>query len=447
MEIFTEYIRKTQHKIALRPEEITSLIQRYTKDEVPDYQMSAWLMAAYINGLTNDETFALASAIRNSGKSLDWNEIGLGVPFNEIADKHSTGGVGDKVSLVLVPLAIHFGLKTPMMSGRSLGHTGGTVDKLQSIPGFNLFLDEKEMLRILQSLGACMICQTEDLCPADKRIYALRDVTSTVDNVPLITASIVSKKWAEGVGSIVYDVKFGCGAFMDTLERARELAASLVQVSKKVGMNAAAMITRMEEPLGAMIGNSLEVEESCWILSNQYPDEKSRQLCEPLAKLCCQLSAKMACLAGTRKDWKAATQEALDFLNSGEAYKLFDSLCREQNAPENWRSQLEVAPVKQNYCAKQDGFLHSINSREIGLAGVEIKVGRKQKEDVIDHAVGFRMLVGRGQKVSKGDPLVELHLRSADQAKLIEKRLDAAFEISNEESLAKMDLLEETLDL
>ncbi|NCN28534.1 thymidine phosphorylase [bacterium] len=444
--LFTEIIRKTQHKEVLSKEEITWFTNSYASNKIPDYQMSAWLMAAYINGISKTETLNLTTAIRNSGRTLDWTDKAWFQSPELVADKHSTGGVGDKVSLILVPLALHFGLRVPMMSGRSLGHTGGTVDKLESIPGFSLFLNEAQLNESMGQFGAAMICQTEDLCPADKKLYALRDVTSTIDCVELITASIVSKKWAEGVGTIVYDVKFGSAAFMDTLERARTLAASLVEVSKQAGMRASAMITRMAEPLGSMVGNRSEVKESLWILKNEYPSTEEKNIAHPLAHLCCQMAAKMALLAGTRNDYKAATKEAIEYLESGKGYEVFLDLSIRQGARQNWEKDFTLHPAAWILSAKEDGWIKQIDSKKLGLSGLELGMGRATKDDIIDPKAAFQIHTKIGNSVKKGDKILTFFGEEERLNASIIAQLEGLVEISKEKVLEKEELLVETLD-
>ena len=429
MKPVSEIIRKKREGLELLPDELEFLVHGFADGSIPDYQISAWLMASFLCGMSKEETLTLTTLMRNSGKTMDWRSMSSNFGNAKFADKHSTGGVGDKVSLILAPLAVCFGLKVPMMSGRGLGHTGGTVDKLESIPGFTMYPSEDMMVKNLDEVGCIMMAQSDDLCPADKKLYSLRDVTATVESIPLITASIVSKKWAEGIDAIVYDVKCGSGAFMADRDHARRLAESLVNVSALAGMESSAMITRMEEPLGSMIGNSMEVKESLWILANEYPSELHKKVCAPLMHLCCDLTVEMALLSGARSDRDAAKAEALQFLNDKKALAIFNTMAVAQGANANFVEQLSKAEHVTDVCADFDGYLQAIDSRQLGIIGLDIGAGRKQTDDKIDHAVGFEVLCTSGSEVSKGDVLFKLHARNADQAKSIANAAKACFNI------------------
>ncbi len=431
MKIATDILRKKRDGKALDAEELAFMVEGFSRGEIPDYQTSAWLMATFLQGMTVEETVNLTRLMKNSGESLEWR--GLSPEFKNafFADKHSTGGVGDKVSLVLAPLAALLDLKVPMMSGRGLGHTGGTVDKLESIPGFSMYLDKPRLIQGLCEVGTIMMAQSPSLCPADRKLYALRDVTSTIESIPLITASIVSKKWAAGVESIVYDVKCGRGAFMKSVKDARGLAESLVRTSKGAGMKALACITRMDEPLGPRIGNALEVEECWWILAQDYPSKELRAIATPLERLCCELSAEMAVLAGSRSNFAQALEECFENLRNGRALKKFEELLQFQGAEDNWREQLPRISPSAVLLAPRAGYLASIDSLNFGRAGIHLKVGRQKAEDAVDPATGFEIQVSVGDRLEKGQPLVKIFARN-DVEKDLKEEILAAFSITDE---------------
>jgi len=420
--IVSELIRKKRDGLELTNDEIHFLVSGFATSSIPDYQISAWLMASFFRGMTVEETFQLTVEMKNSGRSLDWRSLSTNFQDEKFADKHSTGGVGDKVSLILAPVAACLGLKVPMMSGQGLGHTGGTVDKLQSIPGFNMYPTEEQMIRGLDEVGLCMMAQAKDLCPADRKLYSLRDVTSTVESLPLITASILSKKWAEGVDAIVFDVKMGNAAFMQKFSDAQLLARSLVETAKRAGLKALSVITRMDEPLGMMIGNALEVKESLEILRGHQNS--------PLKTLSLKLAAEMAVLAGTRKDIDSAMQDAEASIRNGQALEKFFLMAKTQNAVEGWEEKLAEAPLRIPLLSPHTGYIKNIGSRALGIAGLKIGVGRRRAEDSVDPAVGFEMSVIPGQKIDKDEPLLWMHLRSKEQFAELAPELLSCFEYS-----------------
>ncbi len=402
--IVSEIIRKKREGLELSQEEIEWMVTGAANESIPDYQLSAWLMSVFFKSMTDKETLFLTQAMKNSGESYNWKKLNPKLRHSALVDKHSTGGVGDKVSLVIVPLAIELGIKVPMMSGRGLGHTGGTVDKLLSIPGFKMNLSPQKAARLLEEVGACMLSQTNKLCPADKKLYHLRDVTATVESYPLITASIVSKKWAEGCEAIVFDVKYGEGAFMENKEKAETLAQWLIKESKLAGLKAKGLLTRMEEPLGTCIGNALEVEESVWILKNEFPSPLHKKLAQDLQKLCCQTAAQMALLGGTRRDFEKTVQECESILASGRAFAHFDKLIRAQGGQTQWLKKLPRAK-RIELKSKHNGYVTDIQARNLGLLGLEMEIGRKKMDDKITPSSGIEVLVGVGTKVKKGDVL------------------------------------------
>lgn len=420
----SRFIEHKRDKKAHSRDEIQAFVDAVVKLEIESYQISAWLMAALLNGLDPAETSALTVAMSRSGKSLDWPNVDKRFADTHLVDKHSTGGVGDKVSLVLAPLAAAMGMTVPMMSGRGLAQTGGTVDKLLSIDGFDMDISVEQMSRQLLEIGTCMIRQTSEFCPADKTLYALRDVTGTVPSVSLITASILSKKVAEGVDSLVIDLKTGRAAFMSTIENARALAKSLVRVGRECGVKTHAVLTAMDAPLGTRTGNSLEVLESLEILEQSYPTLVHKRVSAPLEKLCVELCAEMAVVSGLSKNHNEAETLAWQKLKSGEALDKFHKLCSAQGAKPGWQKRLPTAKKILELKSPQDGIVSTIDALKIGWLGVEIGVGRKRSEDHVDPSTGFEFLVGTGERVKKGDLLCRLHL-SDDNPEISAKVIEA----------------------
>ncbi|MBS1982957.1 MAG: thymidine phosphorylase [Bdellovibrionales bacterium] len=421
--LVSELLRKKREGLELGDEEISFLVRGFSDGSIPDYQVSAWLMASYLKGLSRHETLFLTKSVKESGKSFRWRDLSANFKNAVFADKHSSGGVGDKVSLVLAPVAACLGLKVPMMSGRGLGHTGGTVDKLESIPGFTMQPTEKQLIEWLDRTGVCMTAQTKELCPADQKLYHLRDVTATIESVPLITASIVSKKWAEGVDAVVYDVKCGEAAFMANLDQARTLGRSLVNATSGAGIKALACITRMEEPLGAMIGNALEVEECLWMMRDEYPSENIRRLVAPLLDLSLRLAAEMAVLGGTRANIDQALTDARAAIRSGKALRVFEEIARNQGARDGWQTQLPRASERVAVPSPRAGTITHIYSRQLGMDGIRLGAGRATAESKIDPAVGIEMNVRPGDTVQKGDALLYLHLRPGQSLRMDVERI------------------------
>ncbi len=398
-----EFIRVKRDRRAHAPEDLREFVAAYHRREIPDYQVSAWLMAAYLNGLDDAETQALTLALLHSGRTFDWS--GLGRPS---ADKHSTGGVGDKISLILAPLVAACGVMVPMVSGRGLGHTGGTLDKLESIPGFRTFLEPDAMRAQLDRIGVVMVGQGPDLAPADGLVYALRDVTATVEREYFIVPSIVSKKVAEGADALVYDVKCGGGAFMTTRAEAVHLAWRLIGVTRSLGRKAAARVTDMSQPLGEAVGNALEVEETIAVLKGGGPAE--------VRALTLDLAALMLRLSGAADTAQAAAQVARA-LDSGAAWERFVALVRAQGgdpASVERAGGLPRAPVTATVCAERAGVLQAVDCFGLGTLSVAIGGGRRAKEDEVDPRVGMRVRRRIGDRVAAGEPLAELHLARED---------------------------------
>jgi pyrimidine-nucleoside phosphorylase len=387
---------------ALSREEIAAFVRGVTDGSWPDYQISALLMAIVLRGMTADETTWLTEAMVESGGRVDLS--GLPGPF---VDKHSTGGVGDKTSLVLAPLVAACGGMVPMMSGRALGHTGGTLDKLEAIPGLTTAIDPDGFRRQLESIGCVIAGQTETIAPADRRMYALRDVTGTVPSIPLIVASILSKKIAEGIDGLVLDVKVGRGAFMKTEEQAGELARALVGTGKRAGLRTEALITSMEAPLGRAVGNALEVAEAIEILKGRGPRE--------LRALCIELAARMIAIARLDPDVERARTRAIEALGSGRALEKFRRMIVAQGGDPRVVDDgglLPAAPQTARVPAPRDGVVTGLHAELVGRATVALGAGRTRVDETVDHAVGVMVLAAPGTPVAAGDPVLELHYRA-----------------------------------
>ncbi len=401
-----ETIRAKRNGETLTAEKIARFVEGFTKGEISEGQVAAFAMAVWFNGMARDETVALTLAMRDSGDVLDWSDIG-----RPIADKHSTGGVGDNVSLMLAPIVASLGLAVPMISGRGLGHTGGTLDKLESIAGYNIMPDEALFRKTVREAGCAIIGQTGDLAPADKRLYAIRDVTATVDSVPLITASILSKKLAAGLETLVLDVKVGSGAFMTDLEEARTLARSLVEVANGAGVKTSALITDMNEPLADCAGNALEVIHALDFLKGCKRGSRSEAVTLALA-------AEMLLSAGVVSSPDEGLVKAQEAITSGRALETFGrmiaSLGGAADFVERPWAHMPKAEVELVVEAPRAGVLTSCAAREIGMAVIGLGGGRIVPSDTVDHSVGFTDFLPLGTKVGKGDLIARIHAR--DQA-------------------------------
>lgn len=408
-----EIIKQKRNGQALSQESIENFIGGYAKGTIPDYQMSALLMAIFFRGMTTEETLHLTKAMLHSGEIVDFSSV----PLFKV-DKHSTGGVGDKTSLILGPIVAAAGLPVPMISGRGLGHTGGTLDKLESIPGFNTQKSLPEFIELVRKHLICFIGQTKEICPADKKIYALRDVTATVESLPLICASIMSKKLAEGIDGLVLDVKYGSGAFMKTPEKAQELAENLMNIAKGYGKKVAALLTNMDQPLGRYAGNSLEVEECVAIMKNEkFIGPQGYDLYEDTRELSLQLSAYMLFLAGKCPTIEACYELATEMLVSGKAYNKFLELCEIHNGN---LASLPRPKFAVDIMADKSGFIEAFSTEAIGVTGILIKAGRAQTTDVIKPTAGVEFHVKVGDKISTGDKLFTLH---GDEEELLHSAL------------------------
>ena len=409
--IATEIIAKKRDGLALTSEEIRFFVEGVTTGSVPDYQVSAWLMAVFLRGMNAHETLALTLAMRESGERIDASELSDGNSGLAL-DKHSTGGVGDKTTLVVVPILAAAGVPMLKMSGRGLGYSGGTIDKLESISGFRTDLSLEEAKAQVRRIGAALIGQSHTLAPADKALYALRDVTATVESVPLIASSIMSKKLASGGQRIVLDVKVGSGAFMKTREQARILARELVRIGNNAGVPTSAVLTGMEEPLGRTVGNALEVREAIQTLQNA-PDAEPR-----FRDLCLQLAAHGLTATGKAAALTEGIQQAEELLMSGQAAEKFAEIVRAQGGPatcEAILAPLPVSPIQRAVNSDVDGYVVRLGAEVIGRLSVAMGAGRQIKTDAIDPAVGIVLHAKTGSAVSKGTPLATLHTRVEDE--------------------------------
>ncbi len=404
----------------LTAQEVRRFLAAFLDGSLADYQMAAFLMATFFRGLDDEETVALTEAMLHSGSVIDL----ASVPGVKV-DKHSTGGVGDKVSICLAPIVAACGVPVPMVSGRGLGHTGGTLDKLEAIPGFRTDLSVPDFARIVGSVGACMIGQTKDIAPADKRIYAMRDVTATVECIPLIVASILSKKLAEGIDGLVLDVKVGRGAFMKTEESAKALAEALVRVGTRAGKRVVAVLTDMSAPLGLTVGNAIETREALEVLAGKGPAD--------LVDCTLILAAEMLVLGKKAKDVSEGRALAEKAIASGDAARTMEKMIEAQHGDPKVvgdPSRLTLAPKVVEVTADRAGFVAAIDALGIGLAGVAMGAGRTRADQAVDHAVGIELVHTVGSKVAAGDVLARLYVR--DEAEAIAERVRAAYRVSDE---------------
>jgi pyrimidine-nucleoside phosphorylase len=399
-----ELIERKRDGGELTPEELTELVLGHAREEIPDYQLAAFCMAVYFRGMTTAETYAMTDAMVKSGATLDLH----GALGRRVVDKHSTGGVGDKTSLLVGPVVAACGVPFGKMSGRGLGHTGGTLDKLESIPGFRVELSKEEFVAQVKEVGLAIVGQSPDLVPADKRLYALRDVTGTVDSIPLIAASIMSKKIAAGADAIVLDVKVGRGAFMKSIEDARKLAEAMAQLGQRAGRRVVALLTDMDQPLGWAIGNALEVEEARQTLAGaDAPTD--------LFSLTIQAAGRLVALSDLGVDEQEGMRRAEQAIDDGSALAAFDRWIAAQGGDPS-PDALPRAPIVREVTAEADGYVTDVSAIDLGRAALELGAGRRAKDDPIDHAVGIRCWAKRGDDVAAGRPLAELHVRDEEAA-------------------------------
>ena len=412
-----EILAAKRDGLTLAEAEIRRLISSFTDGALADYQMAAFLMAVFFRGLDDAETVALTEAMLHSGSVLE-----LGAVQGTKVDKHSTGGVGDKVSICLAPLVAACGVPVPMVSGRGLGHTGGTLDKLEAIPGFRTDMSTADFARIVGEIGTCMIGQTKDIAPADKRIYALRDVTATVESIPLIVASILSKKLAEGIDGLVLDVKVGRGAFMKDEKRARDLADKLVRVGTRAGKKVVAVLTRMDAPLGRAVGNANETREALEVLLGRGPAD--------LVECTLVLGAEMLVLGGKAKDTTEATTKLREAIASGAAVRVMEKMVEAQGGDAKVvadPSRLAMAPEVVAVKAERAGFVTDIDALAIGLTGVAMGAGRTRADQKVDPAVGIEIDAKPGDAVKEGQVVARIFVRTRSAADALVERVATAF--------------------
>jgi pyrimidine-nucleoside phosphorylase len=416
----SELILKKRDGFALVDAEIAFLIKGYTAGRIPDYQMAAFCMAVFHRGMAADETLSLTKAMQRSGSVLDFSSLpGLKL------DKHSTGGVGDKTSLIIAPLVAATGAYVPMISGRGLGFTGGTLDKLEAIPGFNVQLPLPRFRAVLEQVGCAMIGQTDEIAPADRKLYALRDVTATVESIPLICASIMSKKLAEGLDGLVLDVKTGAGAFMPTLEQASDLAQGLVDIGNGLGTRTVALITDMNQPLGNAVGNALEVEEVLQTLKGSGPRD--------VALLCEKLGSRMLSLTGDPKEARQARTRVTEALSSGRALEKFAQMVEAQGGDPrviDTPALLPEAALQTVIESPSEGFVTSVNARTVGRVSMALGAGRETVDSTIDPGVGILLNKKIGDRVGKGEPLCRVFYNQVAKFEPIRQRLLEAFVIA-----------------
>lgn len=417
-----DIIEKKRDKKELSKEEIEFFVNGYTKGEITDYQASALVMAIYINGMTNEETTNLTLSMAHSGEILDLSKLG-----KTIVDKHSTGGVGDKVSLILLPLVASFGVPVAKMSGRGLGFTGGTVDKLESIPGYKTDIDINKFVQNVENIGISMISQTLNLAPADKKLYSLRDSIACVESIPLIASSIMSKKIASGADKIVLDVTVGSGAFMKDLKSAEKLAKEMIEIGNLAKRETVAVITNMDEPLGRSVGNSLEVKEAIEALRGN--------ILEDVKQVVLALGSYMLKLSGVEEDLETAKKMLEENLNNGKAYKKFLELVKNQGGDITYIEDidnLEETKYIEPVYSEKTGYIYNINAKEIGKLACYLGAGRVTKEDKIDKSVGIELLKKVGDKVSKDEVIAYLHINKPEQLEIAKEKIKEIIKIRKE---------------
>lgn len=427
-----EIIEKKREKKELTKEEIEYFINGYVKEEIADYQIAALVMAIFLNGMTKQETTNLTIAMANSGEILDLSKLN-----KIIVDKHSTGGVGDKVSICLLPLVASIGVPVAKMSGRGLGFTGGTVDKMQSIPGYKTDIDINSFIQNVENIGISMISQTMNLAPADKKLYALRDSISCVESIPLIASSIMSKKIASGAEKIVLDVTVGKGAFMKNKEQAEELAKEMIEIGKLANKETICVLTNMDEPLGYTIGNNLEVIEAIEFLKGKMPED--------LKKVVLELGSYMIKLAGLGDNLEENKIKMLDNIKNGKALKKFEEMVKNQGGDTEYlenTSKFPRAKYIEAIKAKQSGYIQEINAEEVGKVACNLGAGRIRKEDKIDNTVGVKLCKKVSYKVEVGEELAYIYANNIEKLQTAKKELEKIIKISNNKIEEKPTILE-----
>lgn len=420
-----EIIRKTRNHEQLSAEEINFFIKKMTSGEIADIQAASWSMAIFMNGLSREETLALTLAMRDSGEKLEWKEL----TDKPIVDKHSTGGVGDKVSLMLAPMLAACGAYVPMIAGRGLGHTGGTLDKLDSLKGYKTNVDITTFKKAVKEAGCAIIGQTADLAPADKKLYAIRDVCATVESIPLITASILSKKLAAGLQYLVMDIKCGNGAFMENMQRASELAYSIVEVANGAGTKTSALLTDMNSVLGKAVGNALELTEAIEYLQGKKADER-------LDTVTMALSKELLINSGIAKDELEAEVKLRQSISTGAAYehfcKMAEMLGADRDILDNYEQKKPQAPHVEAIYPETSGYVESIDTREVGLGVIMLGGGRTRPEQQINYTTGFTDFCQIGDKVNPKTPLCYIHAEDKEAIALVSEVVRKAIKISDE---------------
>lgn len=416
-----ELIRRKREGLKLTSAEIKTMIQDYTQGHIPDYQMAAFMMSVFFRGLDKEETVALTQAMVESGEQIDWSAVpGIKV------DKHSTGGVADTTTLVLAPLVAAAGIPVVKMAGRGLGHTGGTIDKLESIPGFRVQLSYEEMFRQVKEIGLAITSQTGNLVPADGKLYSLRDVTATVESIPLIASSVMSKKIAAGADAIVLDVKVGNGAFMPDLSSAKDLAQTMVDIGRGIGRKTVAVITNMDEPLGMMVGNALEVKEAISVLAGNGSKE--------LKEVCFTLGSQMLLLAGVVKSAEEGYERLELLLTTGRGLTKLKEFIAAQGGDPAVVERPELLPQAKHQItitALSDGYIYNIETRMVGEAAMLLGAGRVTKTSPIDLAVGIELKKRKGDYLTKGEPLAIFHVNEKDNFEKAKEQFINAYTLSN----------------
>ena len=416
-----DIIRKKRDGNELSKDEISFLIQGYVKDEIPDYQIAALLMSIYLQGLTTKETVFLTEELITSGKVIDLSSI----PGKKI-DKHSTGGVGDKVSLVLAPLVASLGVNVPMISGRSLGHTGGTLDKLESIHGFQTNLSADKFIKNIQEVGVCIIGQTEEVTPADKKLYSLRDATSTIESIPLIASSIMSKKIASGLDGLVLDVKTGNGSFLKDFKQSMSLAKQMIEIGKGMQKDVVALITDMNQPLGKMVGNATEVVECIETLKGEGPND--------LIEITVTIGTHMLKLAKICDNLDTGKEMLHKALKNGKAYEKFIKMVMQQGGDEGYLSDMKNKAISKNIkevLAVNNGYVSTIDTYKMGTAARILGAGRNKINDKIDHSTGYEVLAKLGDRIEHKQPLVKIFYNDKSRCNQAKRLIKDAYEISN----------------
>jgi pyrimidine-nucleoside phosphorylase len=427
-----EIITRKRDGKQLSDSEIEFMINGFVTNRIPKYQMSAFLMAIFFNGMNFHELNHLTNVFLNSGKRIDLSHL-----KNKKIDKHSTGGVGDKVSIILAPLVAAAGVYVPMISGRGLGHTGGTLDKLQSIPGFKTNYSIKEFTDQMSKIGVCLAGQTDELVPADKKIYALRDVTATVPSIPLITASIMSKKLAEGIDGLVLDIKVGKGAFLTEISAAKRLAYTLIEVGEKNGVETVAYLTDMSNPLGNTVGNWIEILECIDCLQGKVSG--------PLKDVTLQLAGAMLFLAQKAESIQAGVEQCKILLENGTAWQKFLDIVSVQGGDIGYLEHPEKYPkakFQKDYYAQNDGWIHGINALDVGLAAVELGAGRQKVNDRIDPVAGISLHANRGAPTKKGEPIFTIFTNRKHSLDGVYTRLQNAIDIKDDQPAASKDIIQ-----